>query len=238
MTAHGRHIRFLASVRSEDEALVAVAQGVDIIDCKEPLRGALGALPLDVVARVRRAVPAHVPVSATIGDLPCETEPMVAAARAMAGTGVDFVKAGLFPGDAAREVLSALGDTAIGKARLVAVLFADLEVDYGLIEVAAKAGFAGIMLDTAGKTGGSLLRHRTRLDLEAFVRRARAAGLFAGFAGSLCLDDIAALCALQPDILGFRGALCSGGRRAGALSATCVRAVRTVLDGAFAEAAS
>lgn len=39
----------LASVRSQEEAEIALAQGADIIDCKEPAHGALAALPLNIV---------------------------------------------------------------------------------------------------------------------------------------------------------------------------------------------
>ncbi len=63
-----------ASVTSEAEVLCAASGGADIIDCKDPAMGALGALPHVVVARIREAVPAHIPVSATIGDPPPEPE--------------------------------------------------------------------------------------------------------------------------------------------------------------------
>jgi hypothetical protein len=51
---------------------------------------------------------------------------------------------------------------------VVAVLFADLIHDPALVETLAECGFAGAMLDTAGKTSGSLLGH---LDLVTLVHR-------------------------------------------------------------------
>ena len=43
----------LASVRSAGEAQVAVAGGADLIDAKEPARGALGAVDADVVSAIQ-----------------------------------------------------------------------------------------------------------------------------------------------------------------------------------------
>lgn len=238
MIAPARQIRFLASVRNEEEARLALAGGADVIDCKEPLAGALGALPLPVVEDILRTVQGRVPVSATIGDQPCAVQPVLSAARAMSRTGVDIIKAGLLPGAAAHEVISALGRDDFGASKLVAVLFADLELDFTLIEAAGHAGFAGIMLDTAGKGAGGLLAHRTEAELRNFVSRARKAGLFAGLAGSLQIDDIARLRPLLPDVLGFRGALCGGARRTGALDRALVVEVRNSIQGVLAEAVS
>src|SRR4029078_10489724 len=65
---------FLASVTNVAEARLAVSSGADIIDCKDPSRGALGALPLDAIFAVRAAVPREIPVSATVGDLKPEPD--------------------------------------------------------------------------------------------------------------------------------------------------------------------
>ena len=59
---------FLASVKDASEAYEAFAAGADVIDCKDPARGALGRLDLDEIARIVKGVSALAPVSATIGD--------------------------------------------------------------------------------------------------------------------------------------------------------------------------
>jgi len=224
-------IEFLASVRSEDEARTALAGGAGIIDCKEPANGALGACPHAVVTAVRRAMPAAIPVSATIGDLPCQGEVLAAAACAMAATGADYVKVGFFPGGDARGAAGALGAARLGNARLVAVLFADLPLDLAIVPDLAGAGFAGVMLDTAGKGNGALVQHRTPAELGAFVQLARDCGLMTGLAGSLRAAHLPALAGLRPDVLGFRGALCSGNARDGALDAAAVRAIAGIVRG-------
>ena len=59
----------LASVRSQEEAEIALAQGADIIDCKEPTHGALAALPLNIVHDIVESIKGRRPVSAVV-ELP------------------------------------------------------------------------------------------------------------------------------------------------------------------------
>lgn len=227
-TTH-RFVRLLASVTSEEEARLAAAQGADIIDCKNPSEGALGALPCAVVSDIRKAVSAHIMVSATIGDLPADPDRVTEAARAMAATGCDIVKIGFFPGGDARATIRRLGNDLAPTTSLVAVLLADAPLDLGLVPALGDAGFAGVMLDTASKDGRTLLDHREAGELTGFIARARAAGLFAGLAGSLRLAQIPELLDLDPDVLGFRGALCHASDRRGVLSASALAAVRRAI---------
>jgi uncharacterized protein (UPF0264 family) len=220
---------FLASVTSVDEARLCAAHGADLIDCKNPARGALGALPVATVAAVRACLPASIPVSATVGDLACEPETLCSAVAEMAASGADIIKVGLFPGGEPRRSIAALGGLALGRTRLVGVLLADLAPDMELIEDMAKAGFMGVMLDTAGKTGTSLPDLVTAHQLHAFLADAHAAGLTAGLAGALRIEQIPALVALGPDVLGFRGALCRAGKRQNAIDATAVARVRRAI---------
>ncbi len=85
------------------------------------------------------------------------------------------------------------------------------------------------MLDTAHKNSGPLRRHLDVAALSEFVRRARDHGLFAGLAGSLREEDVPALLALDPDYLGFRGALCAAGQRSGALDADAFARIRAAI---------
>ena len=228
----GPKVSMLASVVDAREALLCLEGGADVIDCKDPAQGALGAVAEAVAREVVEAVGGRAPVSATIGDLPCETGPVTAATLAMAATGVDFVKIGLFgAGAEAAEVIRALGglEGKLGKARLVGVLFADQDPDFGLIAAMADAGFAGVVLDTADKAAGRLPQVMAAARLEEFVGRARAAGLFCGLAGSLRAGDIAGLARLSPDLLGFRGALCREYKRTASLDGGRIAEIRAAL---------
>jgi uncharacterized protein (UPF0264 family) len=229
MTTKRPRVRLLASVTSEAEARIAAAEGADIIDCKQPASGALGALPHAVVTGIRNAVPSHIPVSATIGDLPAEPELVARAARAMAATGCNIVKIGFFPGGDARGTIRHLGAMLALETQLVAVLLADAPLDRTLVPALAEARFYGVMLDTATKDGRTLLDHRSPAELAHFVAEAQALGLMTGLAGSLRLHQIPELLTLAPDVLGFRGALCRASDRRANLDTAAVAAVRRAI---------
>lgn len=220
---------FLASVMNADEAEIALAGGADIIDCKDPASGALGALPASTVRDIVKRIDRRLAVSATVGDLPPDPEVMSAAAIAMAQTGVDVVKIGFFGNEDVRDAISAVGAACSPLAQLVAVLMADHTPDFEVLPVLRRAGFAGVMLDTADKTAGRLTSVLSIHRLTEFLRVARDNGLFAGLAGSLRESDIAVLARLEPDMLGFRGALCATGRK-GAIEADRVVQVRRAMD--------
>jgi dihydroneopterin aldolase len=218
----------LASVRTPDEARCAIAGGADIVDLKEPAEGALGRLSDATIAAIREAVAGRRPTSATIGDLALAPAPVLEAVRAMAATGVDIVKLGMFDGDAAATV-AALGAAARDGIRLVAVLFADRAPDFSLVARCADAGFYGVVLDTADKSAGPLTRHLAEVTLTRFIVDARRHGLLAGLAGSLAAGDVPRLLPLRPDYLGFRSALTLGGRDA-PLDSAAVARLRALLD--------
>ncbi len=176
---------FLASVTNADEAEIALAGGADIIDCKDPASGALGALSAQTVREIVERVRARLPVSATVGDLPSDPDVLTEAVAAMGATGVDVVKIGFFGESDPCAAISALGAAKSGSAQLVAVLMADRNPDFGLLPILADAGFAGVMLDTADKAAGRLTSVLSVGRLTEFVRTAHDHNLFAGLAGSL-----------------------------------------------------
>lgn len=226
----------LASVRDLDEARLVLDAGVDLIDLKQPADGALGALPPAVIRDVVAFVAGRALTSATAGNIEPDAHAVQAAMTRIASTGVDYVKAGLFPaawqqgGRDYAAVRACLGGLAqLAGARRIAVMFADLAPPLELIDAVADAGFDGVMVDTALKTGHSLPDVAGSDWLAAFVERARARGLLCGLAGSLRVGHIAPLARLAPDYLGFRGALCAGQARAQALDAHAVLGVRQTL---------
>ena len=216
----------LASVNSIDEALLVLEAGVDIIDLKQPAFGALGALDITTVKRIVTEVNRRCPVSATIGDLPMQPQLVFNAVKAMAETGVDYVKIGFFPGDDWQGTLSQLSLLAAQGYRLIAVLFADTQPDCSVLLALKEAGFVGVMLDTMDKKSGSLTQLMTTIELAEFVKQSKALDLLCGLAGSLRLDDIPSLLHCRADYLGFRGALCQGQNRVGQLNAAALLQIR------------
>ncbi len=218
----------LASVTGPSEAETALAGGCDIIDMKNPEAGALGALPVQTIEKTVRLVAGRKPVSATIGDLPLSPQPVCDAVVRTAETGVDYIKIGFFQGDkgATLDALQPL----TRRIRMVAVLFADQDPDFSIIRQAACVGFAGVMLDTADKTGGSLRRHLGPESLRAFIEDARSHDLLTGLAGSLSLSDVDPLLMLNPDYLGFRGALCEAHKRTAGLDPDRIATLRLAFE--------
>jgi uncharacterized protein (UPF0264 family) len=219
---------FLASVHNAAEAEIAAGAGADIVDLKDPGRGALGALDLDAIETCMSAVGGRVPVSATVGDLPLEQKTVSAAVLATAARGVDYVKLGLFPEGDAVCCLNGLAGLA-AKIRLIVVLFADALPEIDAVGLAARIGASGIMFDTLGKSGTALPDLISRARLAEFVAAARARGMTVGLAGSLKSRHVADLLALGPDLLGFRGALCRGGERDQCLDKARLAAVRALI---------
>ncbi len=215
-------------MRDAAEARLCAAIGADIVDCKDPAAGALGAVGPGAIAEIRAAVPASIPVSATIGDV---GEPSVALERAVAAVhaGADLVKIGFFPGFDHAALLARLAAHRPLHRRLVGVLFADRAPEFTLIASMQQAGFVGVMLDTVQKAEGALPDMMTAAELGDFVRAAHGAALLAGFAGGLRLHHIARLLPLEPDVLGFRGALCRHETRADSIDRVSALALRAAI---------
>lgn len=223
----------LASVTNEAEADVALAGGADIIDLKDPSKGALGALDARQVARIVAHIAGRTKTSAVTGDLPMQPAVLKAAAEAMAATGVDFVKTGLFPDPNTPACIAALAPLA-QKTALIGVLFADLQLDLDLVPQMAVAGFMGAMLDTARKGEGRLIDHMDVAKLAGFVALCRHHNLLVGLAGALEAPDVPRLLAIGPDYLGFRGALCHGRNRKGEIDAAAFAVIRHLIPRAAA----
>jgi uncharacterized protein (UPF0264 family) len=218
----------LASVRDAAEAELAIGAGADIIDLKDPSSGALGALSNRDIAACVQQIGARAPVSATIGDLPLESEAVCRAVLSAARLGVDYVKLGVFPGPGAERCLHSLQAEA-ARTRLIVVLFADAMPEFDAIETAARIGAQGVMFDTLGKGSGALPDHVSYIALAGHIAEAKAEGLIVGVAGSLRAKHVPGLLALEPDLLGFRGALCLDGDRGNALDVSRLAAIRALI---------
>jgi dihydroneopterin aldolase len=219
----------LASVTGPEEAEIAVLQGADIVDLKDVGAG-FGAVGPDVVRATVAAVSRR-PVSAVVGEA-ADVERVVAAGSELAAAGPDYLKIGLPPDALRGDFIRALALLA-RSTKLIGVMFADLSAgraaDDALLSAMAASGFAGVMLDTARKSGARLLDHMDVAALGRFVEAAHGHGLMAGLAGSLETPDIPRLLPLKPDVLGFRRALCGGLDRQARIDADAVAAVRALI---------
>jgi uncharacterized protein (UPF0264 family) len=229
-------MRLLVSVADPSEARAALAGGADVIDAKQPRRGALGPVPPGVLVAIHQAVGAARPLSAALGDAR-DAAAIERAAGVAARGGAAFVKVGFAPGVTERRArwLAAAARSGAGGSGVVLVGYADWRRAESLapervVAVAASADAAGVLLDTAFKDE-PLFALESPERVGAWVAAAHAAGLFAAVAGSLSGSDFATVRALGADLVGVRGAACVGGRT-GRVSAARVAAL-----GALAHAA-
>jgi FolB domain-containing protein len=197
------------------------------VDIKE-VRAGFGAVTPDMVRATVAAVARRRPVSAVVGEPAADPGRLAAIASALTEAGASYVKIALSPDQQRGDFIRALSPLA-RCAKLIGVMFADDRADSSLIPVMEHSGFAGVMLDTARKTGGRLLDHLDITELALFVDAAHAHRLMAGLAGSLEAPDIPRLLPLQPDVLGFRRALCVGHDRNAQIDPGAVAAVRSLV---------
>jgi uncharacterized protein (UPF0264 family) len=179
-------------------------------------------------------VPADLPVSAAIGDMPNLPGTAALAALGAARSGAAFVKVGLWGSSTEAEavdLLRAVRDGAPG-AVAVAAAYADARrvapaplAPELLPRVARAAGVGVCLLDTAVKDGRGLFEWIAPDALTSLVADAHAAGLQVALAGALRAEDLPVVLATGADIAGVRSAVCSDGRRSGPLDATRVRAL-------------
>jgi (5-formylfuran-3-yl)methyl phosphate synthase len=228
-------MRLLVSVVDAGEARAAAAAGADIIDVKNPAEGSLGAPAPAVIAAIRAAVPAALPVSAAIGDMPNLPGTAALAALGAAHSGAAFVKVGLWGASTESDAVALLRTVrdAAPEAVVVAGAYADARrVPHAplapelLPRVARAASVDVCLLDTAVKDGRGLLDWLAPDALTALVDEAHELGMEVALAGALRAEDLPVVQATGADIAGVRSAACGDGRRSGPLEAARVRALR------------
>jgi uncharacterized protein (UPF0264 family) len=182
-------------------------------------------------------VPAELPVSAAIGDMPNLPGTAGLAALGAARSGATFVKVGLWgvsTGDDAVDLLRAVRDGVanVPGAVVVAAAYADARrvacaplAPELLPRVARAAGVGACLLDTAVKDGRGLLQWLSPDALASLVADAHAAGLPVALAGALRAQDLPVVRDTGADIAGVRSAACGDGRRSAPLDAARVRAL-------------
>jgi uncharacterized protein (UPF0264 family) len=228
----------LVSVRSPAEAEAALAGGADLIDIKEPSRGALGRADDPTIDAVLKVVAGRRPVSAALGELSDGT-PFRLDSR------LDFVKWGLagFNSAAHRRAGGPSWQERLAselsrehKPQAVVVAYADWQcaeaprLDEVVDFACARSGNV-LLIDTHCKEPGKLTSDRrptlldwlTPAEVNAVCQRCRAAGVRIALAGSLGVTEIEQLRGAAPAWFAVRGAVCERGHRQGEVQADRVR---------------
>lgn len=219
----------LASVTSIAEAEIVLNEGVDILDLKNPHEGALGALDIDTLKAIVASVNGAIPISATVGDIASNDPGLLKTIYQVAETGVDIVKVGLFSNTVNESFLHTIQQVVKQEIRIVVVLFAEDYIALETYKDLLQAGITGIMLDTKNKNEKRLPDILKLNVLKHFVNTTKEHNLISGLAGSLQYEDVKSLLSLEPDYLGFRGALCQNESRVNKIDRNKVSKIRKAI---------
>jgi uncharacterized protein (UPF0264 family) len=249
--------RLLVSVRNVTEAEAALAGGCDVLDIKEPNRGAMGMADSATIAAVLRRVRgagSAVPLSIALGEI-ADWEPERAVPQLPSG--IAYLKLGTAGLGNARDwgarlamIIDRFGakmhvekkmcaETASEvedqQAHWIAVGYADWELARGprpeeVIAQAAQCGCEGVLIDTFSKGDQRLIDWLSIERLESLAALARGRCFLLALAGRLQIGDIPVMKTLCPDIVGIRSAACRGGIRNREIDAGAVRAFREALQ--------
>lgn len=239
--------QLLISVTNIDEARIALENGVDVLDLKDPSDGALGALDIQEVNKINAYVNHKTLVSATIGNIKFHSSDdlntALARIRTLILAGVDIIKIGFFDNqvpenrsknvqqlEISAELLLAIQAMCLSKTiKFVAVLFAENTYEAHFIDGLLTIGFEGLMIDTMVKNGQSAMHFNNHDQFKSIADCAHAKGYWFGIAGSLQPQDIALVKYLKPTYIGFRGAACDGNDRKNMLSPLSVQMLRKLM---------
>lgn len=203
---------------------------------KRPEEGSLGASFPWIIRAIKDLT--HKPVSAAIGDFDYKPGGAALTALGAAAAGADYIKIGLmFDGIEEAEMLihsvtRAVKETYPEKMVVIAA-YSDWErletiSPYDMAPLAAKAGADISMVDTGIKDGKSTFEFMDETRLVEFTKLNQKLGIKTALAGSLKFEDIEILKRINPDIIGVRGMVCGGDRRAMVQEELVLKAVSMV----------
>jgi uncharacterized protein (UPF0264 family) len=218
----------LVSVRSADEVDDALAGGADLIDVKEPARGALGVAEPEVVGKVVDKVKGRVPVSAALGEWGPNA---LTEAHWHLELKLDYVKWGLAgyphtPGWG-EDLLDARRQLPAG-VEMVAVAYADWERAKSIppaevAKFAKRFRFRAVLIDTCVKDSKTLLDFIKPAELGELVDGLRRVYTKVAVGGSLRPEQLKQLKGVTPDYFAVRGSACAGGKRDGVIDQSRVK---------------
>ena len=220
--------QLLISVKNLQEANIALAVGVDIIDLKDPNEGALGALDLDVTKEIVHLVNGYKLISATVGEQHTSIDELMFDIQVRADVGVDIIKVAVSDLFQAADFFEKLFILTKSGVKIVAVFFADEVFNLTILPALKHVGFYGAMMDTRNKQQ-HLLQIQSLQSLHLFTRQCHQYQLKSGLAGSLQPQDIDLLLDVNPTYIGFRGGVCDNSQRKSALSHAKLNDVQNVL---------
>ncbi len=213
-------IGLLVSVRSAAEALVALQNGVDIIDIKEPDQGPLGRAAGQTIAAIVDQFGQETLASVALGEIGelatlsvCDFLSTFDPAGRIRFAKVGHADMAHCPGwiDQWQRFVSQLPQHVLP----VAVGYIDSEQAASppvgqIIARGASLGCRVLLLDTFDKTSGSIFDQADVPTLLGYRKAANAHGMALILAGSIRSESLPDVVAVAPQLVGVRGAACRG----------------------------
>jgi len=233
-----RRTKLLISVRSAEEARIALGAGADIIDVKEPTRGSLGRCSPETIQEIAKSIAAQAPLSVALGEW--YQSKNWSLPQNIAWAKVGFTRCST-ASERHRGWLAWLNaQRKLKSIRLIGVVYADrIRVNgpcfsqvHEWVESTKKlsAHPPGILIDTAIKDGRGLLAWHSLNALRRYQEHCLRHGLFLALAGSLTFADVLLLKqSVQPDVIAVRGAACAGSARVASIQPDRVRSLAQCL---------
>jgi len=207
----------LVSVKTPAEAaIVAAADGVTVVDVKDPSQGALGFAGAQIINDIALQIALEEKLlSVALGEL---GEIDFDEVSRIDWGHVDFVKVGLngfYKNPCWRSELQVALVNVPTCVRRVLVLYVD-QIDAsrssGMIQDADDAGLSVVLLDTFDKSLGNTFAHWTDDSVRGVFESASGLSLTTVLAGSIGLADLPRAFRTGADLIGVRGAVCNGNR--------------------------
>ncbi len=234
--------RLLVSIRDANEAKTAIDSAVDIIDLKEPNRGSLGPVTVEMADEISKTVGDRIPLSLAMGELLKDGD---------AQRIDDFTAS-----EAGRRVLSRFDYAKVGTAGALSVSdWQDRWLDWAgklptrtqpvlvyYVDKAAEPPDLGetlkfaiaqeistLLFDTRSKDSGHLLDWLPENELNSVLDWAREHRVAIALAGSLSPETVERTMVMGPSIIAVRTAACESGRSSN-LCATKIGRLKKILD--------
>ncbi|MFB6199666.1 MAG: (5-formylfuran-3-yl)methyl phosphate synthase [Candidatus Nanohaloarchaea archaeon] len=218
-------MKSLVTVKNAREAETVSEFDPDIVDIKNPDEGSLGAPSPSTLESIMDVLPEDRAVSVAVGDVPDLPGTVGMAVQGASQHGPEYVKVGL-KGPRTKEdavnLMRVAAEASGENQSIVLAGYADYrEIDgvslLDIPDVAVESGVDGVMVDTAVKGEGNLFEHADREVLKKFVSKSSDRGFFTAAAGSLSPEDVGIVRDIGFDVIGVRGAICSGDSRSEAI---------------------
>jgi uncharacterized protein (UPF0264 family) len=207
-------INLLVSVRTTEEARIALDAGVDGIDIKEPNNGSMGRADYEVVKQIVEFVDGKVPVSAALGEY--SSEGLVYDKRFLR-LNLKYLKWGT---SNSKSLIPIYADSVVEsyRDRIVPALYADwyrcgaTSFEKALKEYAILPCNV-FLIDTFYKDGKSLFDCISPTVISNFKKPKSWGNKILALAGSIRWEDMAAVRSIEPDWVAVRGLICEDGDR-------------------------